>query len=56
VGLRRKGIRDFEVLGQEMGRTPRAIEMKLKQRGVVVMKQKFDAPPQLQYKVGSVHA
>jgi len=56
VELWRSGIRDFKVLGKELGRTSRAIEMKLKQRGVVVMKQKFDAPPQLQYKVGSVHA
>lgn len=35
--LWRKGIRDFEVLGKEMGRTPRAVEMKLKRLGVVVM-------------------
>ena len=39
--LWRKGIRDFEVLGKEMGRTPRAIEMKLTRLGVVVMKQKM---------------
>ena len=36
VELWRKGITDFEVLGREMGRTRRAIEMKLKRLGVVV--------------------
>ena len=30
-----KGIRDFELLGKELERTPRAIEMKLKRLGVV---------------------
>ena len=34
--LWRKGITDLEVLGREMGRTARAIEMKLKRLGVVV--------------------
>ena len=35
--LWKKGIRDFEVLSKETSRTPRAIEMKLKRLGVVVM-------------------
>ena len=37
--LWKKGITDPEVLGKELGRTPRAIEMKLKRLGVVVEKQ-----------------
>jgi hypothetical protein len=39
--LWRKGIRDFKVLGKEMGRTPRAIKLKLTRLGVVVLKQKM---------------
>jgi len=39
--LWRKGIRDFKVLGKELGRTPRAIKLKLTRLGVVVMKQKM---------------
>jgi hypothetical protein len=37
--LWKKGITDPEVLGKELGRTTRAIEMKLKRLGVVVEKQ-----------------
>jgi hypothetical protein len=37
--LWKKGITDPEVLGKELGRKPRAIEMKLKRLGVVVVKQ-----------------
>ena len=36
MGLWRRGIRDFKVLGKEMGRTLRAIEVQLKWLGVVV--------------------
>jgi hypothetical protein len=39
--LWRKGIHDFKVLGKEMGRTPRAIKLKLTRLGVVVLKQKM---------------
>ena len=35
VELWRSGIHDFEVLGKELGRTSRAIEMKLQRLGVV---------------------
>lgn len=41
LDLWKKGIRDTEVLAKEFDRTPRAIEMKLKRLGVVVVKQKF---------------
>lgn len=40
VDLWKKGIHDFQVLSKELGRKPRAIEMKLKRLGVVVLKQK----------------
>jgi len=41
LGLWKKGVTDFEVLSKELGRHPRAIEMKLKRLGVVVVKQKI---------------
>jgi hypothetical protein len=41
MDLWRKGIRDFKVLGKELGRTPRAIKLKLTRLGVVVLKQKM---------------
>ena len=41
VELWRSGIRDFKVLGKEMGRTSRAIKLKLTRLGVVVLKQKM---------------
>jgi hypothetical protein len=41
LGLWKKGVTDFEVLSKELGRKPRAIEMKLKRLGVVVVKQKI---------------
>ena len=41
VGLWKKGVTDFKVLSKELGRKPRAIEMKLKRLGVVVVKQKI---------------
>jgi len=41
LGLWKKGVTDFELLGKELGRKPRAIEMKLKRLGVVVLKQKI---------------
>jgi len=34
-----KGVGGFDVLAKELGRKPRAIEMKLKRMGVVVVKQ-----------------
>ena len=43
VELWRKGIRDFGVLGKELGRTPRAIEMKLTRLGVVEVDQKISS-------------
>ena len=39
--LWKKGVTDFEVLSEELGRQPRAIAMKLKRLGVVVMKQQI---------------
>jgi len=39
IELWKKGITDFDVLAKELGRKPRAIEMKLKRMGVVVVKQ-----------------
>ena len=42
--LWRKGIRDFGVLGKELGRTSRAIEMKLQKRlGVVEVERKISS-------------
>jgi len=41
--LWRKGIHDFEVLGKELGRTSRAIEMKLQRLGVVEVGRKFSS-------------
>jgi hypothetical protein len=43
VELWRKGIRDFQVLGKELGRTPRAIEMKLQRLGVVEVGRKISS-------------
>ena len=43
VELWRKGIRDFEVLGKELGRTSRAIEMKLQRLGVVEVERKISS-------------
>ena len=39
LDLWKKGIHDFQVLSKELGRKPRAIEMKLKRLGVVVFVQ-----------------
>ncbi len=39
--LWKKGITNLEVLSKELDRKPRAIEMKLKRLGVVVVKQKI---------------
>ena len=39
--LWKKGITDFTVLAKELGRTPSAIEKKLRRMGVVVGKQKI---------------
>jgi len=39
--LWKKGITNVEVLSKELNRKPRAIEMKLKRLGVVVVKQKI---------------
>ena len=41
--LGRKGIRDFAVLGKELGRTSRAIEMKLQRLGVVEVGRKISS-------------
>ena len=41
--LWRKGITDFEVLGKELGRTSRAIEMKLQRLGVVEVGRKISS-------------
>jgi hypothetical protein len=38
LGLWKKGVTDLALLGKELGRRPRAIEMKLKRLGVVVLK------------------
>jgi len=43
VELWRKGIRDFGVLGKELGRTSRAIEMKLRRLGVVEVGRKISS-------------
>ncbi|MDH5780691.1 MAG: hypothetical protein OEZ29_08890 [Candidatus Bathyarchaeota archaeon] len=43
VELWRKGITDFEMLGKELGRTPRAIEMKLQRLGVVEVGRKISS-------------
>ena len=43
VELWRRGIRDFRVLGNELGRTPRAIEMKLTRLGVVEVERKISS-------------
>jgi len=43
VELWRSGIRDFKVLGKELGRTPRAIEMKLTRLGVVEVERKISS-------------
>ena len=43
VELWRKGIRDFGVLGKELGRTQRAIEMKLTRLGVVEVERKISS-------------
>ena len=43
VELWRKGIRDFAVLGKELGRTSRAIEMKLQRLGVVEVGRKISS-------------
>ena len=43
VELWRKGITDFEMLGKELGRTQRAIEMKLTRLGVVEVERKFSS-------------
>jgi len=43
VELWRKGIRDFKVLGKELGRTQRAIEMKLTRLGVVEVERKISS-------------
>ena len=43
VELWRSGIHDFEVLGNELGRTSRAIEMKLQRLGVVEVGRKISS-------------
>ena len=43
VELWRKGIRDFGVLGKELGRTQRAIEMKLQRLGGVEVERKISS-------------
>ena len=43
VELWRRGIRDFKVLGKELGRTPRATEMKLQRLGVVEGERKISS-------------
>ena len=43
VELWRTGIRDFELLGKELGRTSRAIEMKLTRLGVVEVERKISS-------------
>jgi len=43
VELWRKGICDFQVLGKELGRTSRAIEMKLQRLGVVEVGRKISS-------------